>query len=98
MFGIGFSELVIMALIAIVVVGPERLPDIASYMGKLFGSFRKANTELRRAMHDVKPPDVMEIVENRIKEEAGLKEKPSDTESKTESKTNDNDKGKGKDQ
>lgn len=79
MFGIGFTEIVIVALIALVIVGPDKLPEIANYLGKLLGSFRKANVEIKQTLRDIKPPDVMEIVEQRIKEEAGLSEaRPSE--------------------
>ncbi len=74
MFGIGFTEIVIVALIALVVVGPDKLPEIASYLGKLFASFRRANLEIKQTLSNVKPPDVMDIIEKRLKDEAGLSE------------------------
>lgn len=74
MFGIGFTEIMIVALIALVVVGPDKLPEIANYMGKLLGTFRKANVEIKQTLRDIKPPDVMDIIETRLKEEAGLQE------------------------
>lgn len=70
MFGIGFTEIVIVALIALVVVGPDKLPEIANYIGKLLGTFRKANVEIKQTLRDIKPPDVMDIIETRLKEEA----------------------------
>lgn len=88
MFGIGFTEIVIVALIALVIVGPDKLPEIAQYIGKLFSAFRRANLEIKQTISDVSPPDVMDIVEKRIKEEAkppeaglseaGLSETPSE--------------------
>lgn len=87
MFGIGFTEIVIVALIALVVVGPDKLPEIANYLGKLFASFRRANLEIRQTISDVKPPDVMDIVEKRIKEEVGLSEaRPSEVDEVLNSK------------
>ena len=40
MFDIGFQELIIIAIIAILVVGPERLPSVARETGKWLGKFR----------------------------------------------------------
>ena len=42
MFGIDFSELLIIAVVALLVVGPKRLPDLAKSMGKGLSEFKKA--------------------------------------------------------
>jgi Tat protein translocase TatB subunit len=42
MFGIGMQELIIIAIIALLVVGPKKLPDLAKTLGKTFGELRKA--------------------------------------------------------
>ncbi|HEX4884965.1 MAG TPA: Sec-independent protein translocase protein TatB [Casimicrobiaceae bacterium] len=47
MFDIAFSELVIIAVVALIVIGPERLPKAARTMGHLFG-------RLQRYVNDVK--------------------------------------------
>jgi len=47
MFDIGFSEIVLIAVVALVVIGPERLPKAARTMGHLFG-------RLQRYVNDVK--------------------------------------------
>jgi len=47
MFDIGFSELVVIAVVALIVIGPERLPKAARTMGHLFG-------RLQRYVGDVK--------------------------------------------
>ncbi len=47
MFDIGFSELVVVAVVALIVIGPERLPKAARTMGHLFG-------RLQRYVNDVK--------------------------------------------
>ncbi len=47
MFDIGFSELVVIAVVALIVIGPERLPKAARTMGHLFG-------RLQRYVSDVK--------------------------------------------
>ena len=42
MFGIGLQELVIILIIALVVFGPSKLPQIGSGLGKAIRDFRKA--------------------------------------------------------
>ncbi len=41
MFDIGFSELMLIAVVALVVIGPERLPKVARTAGLLFGRFQR---------------------------------------------------------
>jgi sec-independent protein translocase protein TatB len=41
MFDIGFTELMIVAVVALVVIGPERLPTVARTLGHLLGRFQR---------------------------------------------------------
>ena len=41
MFEIGFSELIVIAVVALIVIGPERLPKVARTMGLLFGRMQR---------------------------------------------------------
>lgn len=47
MFDIGFSELMVIAVVALIVIGPERLPKVARTVGLLFG-------RMQRYVNDVK--------------------------------------------
>lgn len=42
MFGIGFSEMLILAIIALLVFGPKRLPEIGGAVGKGMREFKQA--------------------------------------------------------
>ena len=41
MFGVGFSELVVILLVALIVIGPERLPKVARTFGLLVGRLQR---------------------------------------------------------
>ncbi|WDT78824.1 MAG: Sec-independent protein translocase protein TatB [Candidatus Manganitrophus sp.] len=47
MFGIGFPELLLILAIALVVLGPEKLPQIARMIGRGLGEVRRATEEVR---------------------------------------------------
>ena len=48
MFGIGFSELVVIAIVLIIAVGPNKLPQLMKTIGKAMREFRRASNELRK--------------------------------------------------
>jgi len=60
MFDIGFSELMLVAVVALVVIGPERLPAVARTLGHLFG-------RLQRYVNDVKADISREIELDELK-------------------------------
>lgn len=47
MFDIGFAELLVLAVISMVVIGPERLPGVARTVGKVVGQARRMMTGLQ---------------------------------------------------
>jgi Tat protein translocase TatB subunit len=53
MFGIGMTEMVVIFVIALVVLGPKRLPELARSLGRTLAEFRRATTDLRRDFADV---------------------------------------------
>ena len=52
MFGIGFPELLLIMAIALIVLGPKRLPDIARALGRGFSEFKKATDELKNTFEE----------------------------------------------
>jgi sec-independent protein translocase protein TatB len=47
MFNIGFQELLVILVIALIVVGPSKLPDLAKALGRGIGEFRRATSEIK---------------------------------------------------
>jgi Tat protein translocase TatB subunit len=52
MFGIGMTELIVIFAIALIVLGPKRLPELARSLGKGIAEFRRASMDLRREFMD----------------------------------------------
>jgi sec-independent protein translocase protein TatB len=47
MFDIGFSEIVVIGVVALVVIGPERLPKVARTLGHMFGRLQRYVNEVK---------------------------------------------------
>jgi len=61
MFGIGFQEMLIILVVALIFFGPKRLPDLAKSLGKGIAEFKKASEEVRKGIEDaVKEESVAE--------------------------------------
>jgi sec-independent protein translocase protein TatB len=73
MFGIGFIEITIIIAIALVVIGPEKLPDMMKVVGKTFGEFKRAAEDVRKSMSDVQDNVTKEVSE--VEESFSLEDK-----------------------
>lgn len=52
MFDIGFGEMLVLAAIALIAIGPKQLPEVARTVGKLLNEFKRATGELTRNFTD----------------------------------------------
>ncbi|MEC7832215.1 MAG: Sec-independent protein translocase protein TatB [Pseudomonadota bacterium] len=76
MFDIGFWELFLILLLMLFVIGPERLPVVAGYMGKWFGKIQRHFSSIKDSIdQETESSDLNKIIKdqqshmNRINDE-----------------------------
>lgn len=47
MLGIGMQEIIIILVVALIIIGPKKLPDLARALGRALGEFRRAADDLK---------------------------------------------------
>lgn len=59
---LGFPELVLIFIVALIVFGPKRLPEIGRTLGKALGEFKKASDELKNTIErEVRAEELKEL-------------------------------------
>ena len=49
---LGFPELIVIFVIALIIFGPRKLPEIGKSLGKSLAEFKKASNELRNTLEE----------------------------------------------
>jgi sec-independent protein translocase protein TatB len=75
MFDMGFTEMMLIGVVALVVIGPERLPGVARTAGKYFARLRNFMMNVRADVEsELKADELREMFESQQKELQSLKE------------------------
>ncbi len=75
MFDIGFSELLVVAVVALIVIGPEKLPKTARTLGHLFGRLQRYVNDVKSDINREMELDELKRLQNEVKSAAqGLKD------------------------
>lgn len=81
MFDIGFSELLLVGIIALIVLGPERLPKAARAVGMFFGKIRRMLSNIQQEMEqEIRNQELQEKLKNPLATfgEESLQNKPAE--------------------
>lgn len=79
MFGpLGFQEVILILVVALLIFGPRKLPEIGRTIGRTLSEFRKASTELKRSINaeiadeDLRQSDPRKLVRETVAEVKSL--------------------------
>ncbi|MCL4471028.1 MAG: Sec-independent protein translocase protein TatB [Sulfuricella sp.] len=70
MFDVNFSELLLIGIVALVVIGPERLPKVARTMGLLFGRVQRYTAEIKADINNQLKLDELRKIEAEMRAKA----------------------------
>lgn len=48
MFGVSFTELIVIGVVILIVFGPERLPEVARNLGRMLGQLKRSSDEFKK--------------------------------------------------
>lgn len=54
MFNLGFSEMIFLGVIALIVIGPKQLPEVARVVARTLNEFKRATAEITQPFNDLK--------------------------------------------
>jgi TatA/E family protein of Tat protein translocase len=75
----GMPEILLILAIALIVIGPKKLPDIAKAMGKAMGEFKRATAELKETISLDDPPTPRKPLDILMNDTDSPKKKGGDT-------------------
>jgi len=75
MFGsIGLPELILIFVVALLLFGPRKLPEIGRSIGKAMGEFRRASNDLRRTVEEEVAAEDLRAIGRDVKQDVAISE------------------------
>ena len=82
MFGLGMPEIFLILAIALIVIGPKKLPDLAKTLGRAMGEFKRSAQDFKKSidldatLNDIDPPasDLKNVIREVNKEKKPVTE------------------------
>ena len=80
MLGIGMQEIIIILIVALIIIGPKKLPDLAKALGRAMGEFRRAADDLKEnldinGVKEAKDKLMRDINQNQFAKDSSTEEK-----------------------
>ena len=80
MLGIGMQEIIVVLVVALIIIGPKKLPDLARALGRAMGEFRKAADDLKEdldinGVKEAKEKLMRDINQSQFAKDSNAKEK-----------------------
>lgn len=87
MFGLGMPEILLILAIALIVIGPKKLPELAKTLGRAMGEFKRSAQDFKRSIDvettlnelddvDTPEPNLRDVIKKSQKQETENKKTP----------------------
>jgi len=76
-FGIGMQELIIILIVALIFIGPKKLPDLAKALGKGVAQFRNAMDDVKGTFDEGIKKEMSEVKDSLLEEKKEQKAPPT---------------------
>ncbi|HTR57312.1 MAG TPA: Sec-independent protein translocase protein TatB [Casimicrobiaceae bacterium] len=70
MFDVGFSEIAVIAVVALIVIGPEKLPKVARTLGHMFGRLQRYVNEVKADINREMEIDELRKLQTQVQDAA----------------------------
>lgn len=98
MFGLGMPEVLMILAIALIVIGPKKLPDLAKTLGRAMGEFKRSAQDFKRSIDvETTVKDMKDIADPKVDLEGIIKDVNAENETVGDTKEEPKEKADSKD-